>query len=140
LSSCTSNNSPIENLNDRTSTPTIEKPANSVDLEREKDQQSKGLTVKAKFIKFELGDASHFMFEDAKGKSWDFGSCRLKTIDFSRELDEKEANEENQGWGSNKSLQGKWFLITYSEKEQELYPDGEIGTVKMIEKAVPVEE
>ena len=94
-------------------------------------------TIKAKFIEFSLGDASHFIFEDETGKTWDFAGSTEKTIQFSRELPVNQADETNQGWGSNQDLQGKWFTITYTQSQQELYIDGPIGTVYTIKKAVP---
>jgi len=49
-------------------------------------------------------------------------------------------NSQNHGWGVNKELQGKWFYITYIEREQEMYIDGPIGKVKVIIKADLVEK
>ena len=64
----------------------------------------------------------------------DFGGCEAKNFKFSQLLPEKEMNTDNQGWGSNKELQGKWFLLTYKIVERELYIDGPIGKVEIITK------
>jgi hypothetical protein len=109
-------------------------------LEPETEPKSESFTVKAQFIDFELGDASHYGFEDASGKHWDFRGCNSKTLDFVYELDEKEANESNQGWGSNKKLQGKWFRLTIVKVEQPEYIDGPITMADIIQEAVLIED
>lgn len=88
--------------------------------------------IKAKFIEFVLGDASHYTFEDEKGKMWDFGGCEADNCDFALELPEAEMNESNQGWGSNPEKVGKWFDLGYFETEQEMYIDGPVGTVYIL--------
>ena len=95
----------------------------------------KGKIIKAKFIAFELGDASHFMFEDEQGNPLDFGQNEDKTYDFSRELPEAEASMDNQGWGSQKELQGKWFEIRYEVQQLPMYQDGPVGDVEVILEA-----
>ncbi len=90
--------------------------------------------ITAKFLEFSLGDASHYLFEDGEGKTYDFGRCEADSYIFHRELGESEMNSDNQGFGSNKELKGKWFDITYYEEEQPLYIDGPMGTVKIISK------
>lgn len=92
-------------------------------------------TVKAKFVEFVLADASHFTFEDEKGVTVDFGGCEAKNFKFERELSEKEANSENQGWGSNTELQGKWFMLTCTKREMPEYQDGPMGMVDIILEA-----
>ena len=89
-------------------------------------------SIKAKFVEFTLGDASHYSFEDEKGEVWDFAGSDDKTYEFGLELPEQEANEENQGWGSDKKLQGKWFELTYIYRNQPLYQDGPVSTVPVI--------
>lgn len=93
------------------------------------------LTLTAKFVDFELGDASHYSFVDKAGKTWDFGRCEDESLDFAKELPESEANETNQGWTSNKDLQGKWFDLKYVIKQEEMYIDGPVGDVKVILEA-----
>lgn len=97
-------------------------------------------TLKAKFIDFSLGDASHYGFEDETGKIWNFAGCDSKNFEFARELDDAEVNTENQGWGSNEELQGKWFELTIIEVEQEEYIDGPMVMAKVIFEAVLVRE
>ena len=126
--------------------PIAEKPAAEAveappaDVEAKKPAPEKTFQIKAKFREFSLGDASHFSFTTEKGKYMDFGGCEAKNFKFSRLLPEEEMNTDNQGWGSNKELQGKWFLLTYKIVERELYIDGPIGKVEIITKAELVEE
>lgn len=102
-------------------------PPRSVDFEEE--------ILNAKFIEFELGDASHYIFEDEYGKAWDFAGCEGPNCDFAMELPAEEADETNQGWSSNSKLQGKWFNLSYYATERELYIDGPVGTVYIISSA-----
>ncbi|MFM9950973.1 MAG: hypothetical protein ACKV1O_23765 [Saprospiraceae bacterium] len=95
-------------------------------------------TVKAQFVEFTLGDASHYIFKDEKGQELDFGGCEDTNVQFGVELPENEANETNQGWGANKSLQNKWFNLSYIVRKQPLYPDGPEGDVNIIVKAEEV--
>ena len=106
----------------------------------QKPASTKTFQVKAKFLEFSLGDASHFSFSTDKGKYMDFGGCEAKNFKFSRLLPKAEMNTDNQGWGSNKELQGKWFLLTYKIVEREMYIDGPIGKVKVITKAALVKK
>ena len=80
------------------------------------DSTNMTMVVKAKFVDFTLGDASHYMFKDENGKDWDFAENHDSTYKFSVELPKAKSNESNQGWGSDKALQGKWFRITYANK------------------------
>jgi hypothetical protein len=98
------------------------------------------LTIKAQFIDFNLGDTSHYTFKDLSGNHWDFSRCNSKNFEFSRLLDEAEMNTHNQGWGSTKELQGKWFKISYSLEERPLYQDGPMGTVQIIQEAELMEK
>ncbi|MFT6138456.1 MAG: hypothetical protein ACJA0U_001234 [Salibacteraceae bacterium] len=93
------------------------------------------LTIEAQFIDFFLGDASHFNFVDISGETWDFAGCNSQDFEFERILDTAEINSKNQGWGSTKELQGKWFKISYSLEERAQYIDGPIVTVKIIQEA-----
>ena len=72
------------------------------------------LNITAMFIDFSLGDAAHYTFKDKAGKVWDFADCKDKQYAFGVELPASKANEANQGWASNKNLQGKWFMLTYN--------------------------
>jgi hypothetical protein len=90
------------------------------------------LTLTAQFVDFTLGDASHFIFKDKAGKSWDFGDNKDSLFKFAAELPKNKANEMNQGWGPDKRLQGKWFDITYIYKDQPEYTDGPMAKVPII--------
>src|SRR5688572_7944445 len=76
-------------------------------------QKDTVLQVRAKFINYELGDASHFTFEDEKGNVLDFGGSEDKDHEFAMEVQEDKQNEQNQGWTSNPDFKGKWFNIKY---------------------------
>ncbi len=80
--------------------------------------------IKARFNNFTLGDVEHYEFTDAEGHEWDFRSIEDKTYEFAVELPKNKSNDENQGWGSNKSLQGKWFNIKYVNREMPEHEDG----------------
>lgn len=97
-------------------------------------------TLKARFIEFHLGDAEHYIFRDESGRSWDFAGAECVNFNFTFELNENEADESNQGWGSNINLQEKWFILTYIRREQPQYIDGPIVEVEIITKAVLVED
>jgi hypothetical protein len=93
------------------------------------------LTIEAQFIEFHLGDASHFIFVDGTGETWDFADCNSTDFEFERLLETAEMNSENQGWGSNTELQEKWFKISYSLEERAQYIDGPIVMVEIIQEA-----
>jgi hypothetical protein len=93
------------------------------------------MTLNAQFVEFILGDSEHYMFKDKSGKEWDFSGCEDATVQFGIELSEEEANSTNQGWGSNISLQNKWFDLKYVVKRQPLYLEGPIGDVQVIIEA-----
>ncbi len=93
------------------------------------------LSLTAKFVRFSLGDASHFIFEDKTGMTWDFAGSEDQGYVFEAELPEAEADESNQGWGSNPALQGKWFDLRYEYRMEPLYPDGPIDSVMYILEA-----
>ena len=120
--------------------PASAKEPTPVQTKAQKPAPTKTFQVKAKFLEFSLGDASHFSFTTDKGKYMDFGGCEAKNFKFSRLLPKAEMNTDNQGWGSNKELQGKWFLLTYKIVEREMYIDGPIGKVKVITKAALVKK
>ena len=88
------------------------------------DSANMSLMVNAKFVDFTLGDASHYTFVDANGKQWDFAENHDSVYKFSVELPKAKSNETNQGWGSDKALQGKWFKITYANKTLQQYEGG----------------
>ena len=96
-------------------------------------------SARLKFVGFELGDASHYLFEDEAGEQWDFAACEGKNCDFGVQLSEEESDESNQGWGSNTELEGEWFNVEYYETERELYIDGPIGKVMIISETEPAE-
>jgi len=96
-------------------------------------------SLNAKFVEFTLGDAEHYSFEDKTGKTYDFGGCLDKSVEFGVQVPEKEANETNQGWASNKALQGKWFDLKYIVRKQPLYQDGPEGDVMVIVNAKMVQ-
>jgi hypothetical protein len=90
------------------------------------------LVVKAKFLEFELNDASHYIFKDTAGNVWDFGGCEEKDYEFAMELQSEKQNEENQGWKTNPDLKNKWFEIKYSYRNQPKYQDGPVMKVPII--------
>lgn len=90
------------------------------------------MTVKVKFVEFQLGDLEHYIFEDESGKRWDFAGNDSEDFLLSEELLDSETTDENQGYGSNKELQGKWFDVTYVKREQPQYIDGPMATVEVI--------
>ena len=104
------------------------------------EPQPKQFEIKAQFNEFSLGDASHHVFSDETGTVMDFAQCIPQNCNFGILLPEEEVSESNQGWGSNKELIGKWFLLTYEEREQELYIDGPMGMVMVITKFEAVTE
>tara|TARA_B110000967_G_C18434402_1_gene340073 strand:+ start:106 stop:570 length:465 start_codon:yes stop_codon:yes gene_type:complete len=132
LVSCTSNNSTSTEGN-TSQVADVKIPQTEIETE-EKTIEAATNTITAKFVRFSLGDASHFVFEDEAGLKWDFGGCESEKFTFERELEESEFTEFDQGWGSNKDLQGKWFVLGYEEIEEPLYIDGPIGKVKIITK------
>ena len=97
------------------------------------------LTLNAMFVGFSLGDAEHYNFKDKDGKEWDFGGNDDTSVSFGQELPEAEANETNQGWASNKALQGKWFDLKYAIRQQPQYLEGPIGDVPVIIEAKQVQ-
>jgi len=111
-----------------------------IDVNPEEAPDSETFSLKAKFIEFHLGDAEHYKFEDESGKFWDFAGAECEGFDFTHELDEEEADESNQGWGSNKALQGKWFELTYIKREQPQYMDGPMIMAEIISEAVLLEK
>jgi hypothetical protein len=94
--------------------------------------ENKENTIEARFIEFSLGDREHYIFEDLAGNQLDFASCDSKDFEFSKELEEKMANESNQGWGSNSALIGKWFLLEFQNKNAPAYEDGPMEESKRI--------
>jgi hypothetical protein len=86
-------------------------------------------------VEFTLGDASHYIFKDSAGKTWDFADNKDSHSAFAIEVPAKKANEKNQGFSSNKALQGKWFRIRYSYSMQPQYQDGPMANVPIIMEA-----
>ncbi|MFT6961363.1 MAG: hypothetical protein ACJAWV_001077 [Flammeovirgaceae bacterium] len=110
----------------------------TTEIVSEKDEEvanSEKMTVKAKFVEFQFGDSEHYMFEDESGKEWHFKGNESEEFMFAMELPESEANEDNQGFGSNKDLQSKWFNITYAKREQPAYIDGPMEIAAIIMEA-----
>ena len=91
------------------------------------------LNIEAEFLYFSLGDASHYIFRDSEGKVWDFADISSNEFSFERGLEEEDMNEENQGWGSNEEYQRKWFKIRIKYEERQMYIDGPVGQVALIE-------
>ena len=92
-------------------------------------------SLTAMFVDFTLGDAEHYSFKDKAGKTWDFGGCEDEKIRFALELPEAQANEDNRGFGSNKTLQNKWFDLKYVIRNQPEYQDGPMAKVPVIVSA-----
>ena len=82
-------------------------------IEDQPAENNSALILNAKFVSFEMGDASHFTFEDSTGKIWDFGGSEAKDTKFAMEVPQDKQNETNQGWTSNPDLKGKWFSLKY---------------------------
>lgn len=91
--------------------------------------------VKAKFVDFEVGDVEHYLFEDEQGEIWDFTNCSDEDFVFKQSLAIEQHDDFNQGWTSNKLLQGRWFLLECGTRQQPLYPDGPSDIAQVIEEA-----
>jgi hypothetical protein len=117
-------------------TPVAEQLTDTPEMVSESESDVETFKLKARFVEFRLGDAEHYKFEDEAGKMWDFSGSVSAEFDFTRELLENEADESNQGWGSNTLLQGKWFMLTYFKNEQAQYIDGPMVWVDIIGEAV----
>ena len=104
------------------------------------EKKAETYQIKAKFLDFDFGDAAHYIFEDETGNKIDF--CRIEAEGFQFEivLPEEAIDSENQGFGINQDLQGKWFLLEYYKNVEPLYVDGPDGEVLVISKVTPVEE
>jgi hypothetical protein len=100
-------------------------------------EENKAQATKMQFVDFSFGDAEHYIFKDEKGKEFEFGRNEDRTIDFAVELSKNETTSENQGFGANKKLLNKWFMIEYTTKKMPLYQDGPEGNVMVITKATP---
>ena len=85
-------------------------------------------------------NAAHYIFEDESGNKFDFCRIEAQGFQFDLELPEDEVDSENQGFGINQDLQGKWFLLEYYKNVEPLYVDGPDGEVLVISKVTPVEE
>ncbi|MDW3194292.1 MAG: hypothetical protein R8G66_18095 [Cytophagales bacterium] len=141
LISCTDNR---KRQNEKESVSRVKESTDSVKVISEPESKTElgngSFTLKAKFINFRLGDAEHYGFEDDSGKYWNFAGCRDETHYFAEELDDNETDESNQGWGPNKELQGKWFLLTIVKEEQPEYIDGPMAMVDIIQEATLIKE
>lgn len=93
------------------------------------------MSITAKFVEFSLGDISHYIFEDKAGKSWDFTDCKDTSYTFAVELPKNKTNETNQGWASEKKLQGKWFDIKYVYKDGRELTNGNMDSIAVILEA-----
>lgn len=114
-------------------------PADTENTEAPAPSEEKIMTLTAQFVEFSLGDAEHYLFKDKAGKTWDFGGCVDENVQFAEELPAEQADETNQGWGSNKKLQNKWFDLKYAIRQQPQYIDGPVGDVPVIIEAKMVE-
>lgn len=144
LKSCTETTDPPAgppaNVPNQSSTPTVKQPTDPAEIEPEPQVTSTYITTKAKYIDFNLGDATHYSFEDEEGKSWEFNGHESTDFEFAIELDVDEINETNQGWGPNKELLNKWFELTVEKREQQLYIDGPTTTALVIVKATQIKK
>ncbi|MGH1336386.1 MAG: hypothetical protein ACRBFS_09685 [Aureispira sp.] len=91
--------------------------------------------VKAKFIDFEMGDITHYLFEDEQGEIWDFTTCSDEEFIFEQTLSKEQYTSFNKGWTSNSILQGRWFLLDCGTRLQPLYPDGPEDIAQIINDA-----
>lgn len=121
-----------QNTSSQTAVTTTDSPKTEVASDTTKEAV---LSLNAMFVDFTLGDAEHYTFKDKSGKSWDFGGCEDEKIQFAKELPEAQANENNRGYGSNKTLQNKWFDLKYVIREQPQYQDGPMAKVPVIIEA-----
>ena len=96
------------------------------------DSANMPMRVTAMFVDFSQGDASHFVFKDEGGKTWDFGGDDDTTYKFAVELPKAKSNESNQGWSSNPTLQKAWFNLTYVYKNEPQYEGGPMAKVAVI--------
>jgi hypothetical protein len=92
--------------------------------------------VRAKFIDFWLGDTEHILFEKESGEMIDFGGSMPFDFGMELDIDDPASNSDNQGWVADPEIQGKWFQLTYFNREQPHYIDGPMGTASIINKAV----
>ena len=96
--------------------------------------------VRAKFIDFVLGDAVHIDFEKESGEVISFDGSILFDFGIELDIDDPASNSENQGWVADPEILGKWFQLTYFNREQPQYIDGPMGTASIIKTAVFDEE
>ena len=115
-----------------TAKPSENKMDNNPPVAAEAKDKDTIMFVKAKFMEYKLGDASHYTFEDEKGIIWDFGGNDAARDLFAAKMPVNKSNEQNQGWTSNKEMQGKWFDIKYKYKTQAQYTDGPMTQVPVI--------
>ena len=97
--------------------------------------KDRSTTITAQFAEFSLGDISHYIFKDSTGKEWDFAANEDSLFHFELPLSKNNANETNQGWVSNRKLQGKWFVIKYIYRMLPQSPDGPMANVAVIKSA-----
>lgn len=110
-------------------------PASAARLIPSASYSNSSFEIKAKFVDFEMGDVAHYLFEDEQGEIWDFTSCLEQELEFEQLLPEEKQNDFNQGWTSNKMLQGHWFLLKCVVEEQPLYPKGSNEFTQVIKSA-----
>ena len=96
--------------------------------------------VRAKFIDFVLGDAVHILFEKESGEVIRFDGSILFDFGIELDIDDPASNSDNQGWVADPEILGKWFQLTYFNREQPQYIDGPMGTASIIKTAVFDEE
>jgi len=105
-----------------------------------KTEKTSAQSAKMQFVGFSFGDAEHYMFKDEKGKEFEFGRNEDKNVNFAVELPKNEINSENQGFGADKKLLNKWFIIEYTTKKMPMYQEGPEGDVMVITKATPTDK
>lgn len=129
LSSCSYSNSP-----ELVPAPSITS-ASAARLIKSASYPRSNFEIKAKFVDFEMGDVAHYLFEDEHGEIWDFTSCLEQELTFEQLLPKDKQNDFNQGWTSNKMLQGHWFVLECTVEEQPLYPKGSDEFTHVIKSA-----
>jgi len=107
---------------------------NAGDLAKEK-----ATTLVVQFKGFSMGDQPHYLFTDKAGKEWDFVENQDTSIAFSLQLPQKKATERNQGFASNKTLEGKWFSIQYGFSMQPQHETERMANLPVIIKATAVQ-
>lgn len=86
--------------------------------------KSKEFTRRVKFIEFVLGGTEHIYFEKESGGMMHFNGSLPFNFGIELDIDDPASNSDNQGWIADPEILGKWFTLTYFEREQPMYIDG----------------